>query len=63
MDDQSAPHVEAAQGADLGQGEQAGTNIVMSPERVSALYDMPSGWQLAVQSDVVNVEMASRELC
>ena len=40
----------AHQGVDLGQGEQAGNNIVMSPERVSALYDMISGWHLAVQS-------------
>ena len=37
MVDQRAP-----QGVDLGQGEQAGNDIVMSPERVSALYDMIS---------------------
>ena len=55
-DSQVAPYVEATQGADLEQVEQAGANIAIYPERMSTLYDMISGWQLAVQSDLAHAD-------
>ena len=42
MDYRVEPHVEVTQGEELGQVEQAGTNILMSTERVPDLYDLIS---------------------